>query len=107
MLAKVLKTQSFTSSNTGTSQFEAPIQRKAVGFGALRGMGRGEEEEGRGRGREGEEGMAKHSARVVPEKGAALFLDPEMSFSRPRDWSILFSAAACLFFTSSFFSAPQ
>ena len=28
---------------------------------------------------------------------AALFFDPEMSFSRPRDWSILFSAAACLF----------
>ena len=31
-------------------------------------------------------------------QGAALFFDPEMSFSRPRDLSILFSAAACLFF---------
>ena len=35
-----------------------------MGPGALRGIGgRG----GKGRGREGEEGVAKHSARVVPE----------------------------------------
>ena len=37
---------------------------------------------------------------------AALFLDPEMSFSRPRDWSILFSAAACLFFDLQLFFSP-
>ena len=29
-----------------------------------------------------------------------------MSFSRPRDWSILFSAAACLFFDLQLFSSP-
>ena len=38
--------------------------------------------------------------------GAALFFDPEMSFSRPRDWSILFSAAACLFFDLQLFFSP-
>ena len=38
--------------------------------------------------------------------GAALFFDPEMSFSRPRDWSILFSAAACLFFDLQLFVSP-
>ena len=38
---------------------------------------------------------------------AALFFDPEMSFSRPRDWSILFSAAACLFFDLQLFFSPQ
>ena len=37
---------------------------------------------------------------------AALFFDPEMSFSRPRDWSILFSAAACLFFDLQLFFSP-
>ena len=46
------------------SQFEAPIQRKgncgARGAEGYRGRG------GKGRGRE-EEGVAKHSARVVPE----------------------------------------
>ena len=36
----------------------------------------------------------------------ALFFDPEMSFSRPRDWSILFSAAACLFFDLQLFFSP-
>ena len=29
-----------------------------------------------------------------------------MSFSRPRDWSILFSAAACLFFDLQLFFSP-
>ena len=38
--------------------------------------------------------------------GAALFFDPEMSFSRPRDWSILFSAAACLFYDLQLFFSP-
>ena len=37
---------------------------------------------------------------------AALFFDPEMSFSRPRDWSILFSAAACLFYDLQLFFSP-
>ena len=37
---------------------------------------------------------------------AALFFDPEMSFSRPRDWCILFSAAACLFFDLQLFFSP-
>ena len=37
---------------------------------------------------------------------AALFFDPEMSVSRPRDWSILFSAAACLFFDFQLFFSP-
>ena len=41
-----------------------------------------------------------------PKPGAALFFDPEMSFSRPRDWSILFSAAACLFFDLQLFFSP-
>ena len=39
-------------------------------------------------------------------EGAALFFDPEMSFSRPRDWSILFSAAVCLFFDLQLFFSP-
>ena len=61
-------------------------------------------------------GLATHtSLRRLTEKmtrwhvinsGAALFLDPEMSFSRPRDWSILFSAAACLFFDLQLFFSP-
>ena len=34
------------------------------------------------------------------------FFDPEMSFSRPRDWSILFSAAARLFFDLQLFFSP-
>ena len=44
----------------------------------------------------------------LPEtcSGAALFFHPEMSFPRPRDWSILFSAAACLFFDLQLFLSP-
>ena len=43
---------------------------------------------------------------VISPEGAALFFDPEMSFSRPRDWSILFSAAACLFYDLQLFFSP-
>ena len=38
--------------------------------------------------------------------GGCSFFRPEMSFSRPRDWSILFSAAACLFFDLQLFLSP-
>ena len=48
-----------------------------------------------------EKGGVQHCNNVLllnAKEGAALVFDPKMSFSRPRDWSILFSAAACLFF---------
>ena len=47
---------------------------------------------------------AKSARNMVSKQPAnTLFFDPEMAFSRPRDWSILLSAAACLFFDLQFF----
>ena len=50
--------------------------------------------------------LPNNRKKKVRNSGAALFFDPEMFFSRPRDWSILFSAAACLFFDLQLFFSP-
>ena len=41
--------------------------------------------------------VAEDDCNPLREEELGVF-DPEMSFSRPRNWSILFSAAACFFF---------
>ena len=43
-------------------------------------------------------GIESKDSQCIWKGKSCFFLDPEMSFSRQRDKSILFSAAACLFF---------